>query len=1292
MQIFVLGMHRSGTSMLTRLINLMGAYVGGEGDTTDAAGVSEENPKGFWERADVRDADETLLDAVGCDWERIARWDHGRVNLRTLDVFEKRARGILVKLDAHRPWVVKDPRLCLTFAHWRPLLEQPLVFLPIRDPHEVAMSLETRNEFPLELGLALWEKYVLSSLAGSVGVPRVLVHHADLMRDPVATLEDTLRRLRDLGVSDGLRMPKPDAVHAFVDARLHRAVVDSSPRKGDDHAAIALHVSLLADGIPDSMPELSERSRKALEKHDQLIAKRVQRLVASGSVAAPIAKRPAGPGEREVRLAGMLVRSRMESSRLRAAGRQERTDAEARQRVQAARQEMLERELGLRSDTLADRTLELQRANQRVNELSALHAAAQQDVVVSRARAAEAEATVARLAAERVELRGSLLRVEHESRASAEVVQREMAALRARLEVADKARQELTTTRKRLDAAEVRLAEARRQREKHEDLKRSYIKQKDALASARASIAAQDGANRMFRKRLSEAARLFDAHLGSARWRVGNRIVRLVERLLLRGRQKLASELLKERLHALDKALHEASLRQIPGGALSAGAVAVHVDGKAGAEALISPSAFAREPVVPPLFDLQADPVIVVIPVYNAPDAVQRCLTSVLSGTRGHWRLLVIDDASPDPRIGQLLAAMEARASDLGIAADFLSNTKNLGFVETVNLGFSHSRGDVVILNSDTEVSPGWLARLSHVAGTSNDVATVTPLSNNAGPFSVVESDMQNDFPAGLDLRKMDRIVRRAAARERIELPTGHGFCMYIRRDALDRVGMFDAERFPRGYGEENDFCMRAVKSGMRNLVDDGVFVYHERSASFGDEKRELLARNRGTLDLLHPEYTGLVRAAFSDERFTVIADRVARLIAAGPPRPRLLFVIHAGGGGTTQTNLDLMRELQDCECYLLEGSVHGLELKRLDDDGTLQTVEHFSLERRWNVRETRRADYARIYRKVLIEYAIDLAHVRHIIAHTLDLIDVLQALDVPMILSLHDFYMICPTIQLIDSQNRYCGGVCHRQSSQCSYSKSWLGEQQEPLSHWNADWRHVSNEVIASASHLITTTESARATLLEGVIAARSRPFSVIEHGRNFANAMPARHRPQAGEPLRILVPGQLGNCKGTDLLRRIKQIDTNNLIEFHFLGKGSDALSGIGVAHGEYSREDFHERVAAIGPSLSAILSIWPETYCHTLSESWASGLPVVASRIGALEERVLREGGGWLVDVEGASMFMSIVEMIASDPAAYDGVAAQVDAIRMPGTSQMASQYRQIYATYLAPAGVSGMPISE
>lgn len=310
---------------------------------------------------------------------------------------------------------------------------------------------------------------------------------------------------------------------------------------------------------------------------------------------------------------------------------------------------------------------------------------------------------------------------------------------------------------------------------------------------------------------------------------------------------------------------------------------------------------FVREPVATELLpptdaaqlvpfgvDAAAAHVVVVVPVYDAPELVERCLDSVLKHTTGRARLIVVDDASPDPRVAPLLA----RYAGLG-GVEVLRNASNRGFTASANRGIDAAGGaDVVLLNADTEVGPNWLAGLRRAAYSQGDVGTATAVSDNAGAFSVPELEQANALPPGWRFDEAARALWLQAGLAYPQLPTGNGFCLYIRRAAIDKVGKLDETAFPQGYGEENDFCQRATQAGLRHLIAGNVLVRHARSASFGEERRRRLGEaGMAVLRQRWPDYEAEVgRTLFSFER-RVLDWRVRRAYAGERQRPRLLWV-----------------------------------------------------------------------------------------------------------------------------------------------------------------------------------------------------------------------------------------------------------------------------------------------------------------------------------------------------------------------------------------------------------------
>lgn len=271
-------------------------------------------------------------------------------------------------------------------------------------------------------------------------------------------------------------------------------------------------------------------------------------------------------------------------------------------------------------------------------------------------------------------------------------------------------------------------------------------------------------------------------------------------------------------------------------------------------------------------------PIDVIVPVYRGLEETRRCLESVLRrGGRARFELIVVDDCSPEPEVSAFVDGLAATG-----AAHVLRNEHNLGFVASVNRAMAlHPERDVVLLNSDTEVANDWLDRLCAAAHSSPDIGTVTPFSNNGTICSYPYEDWGGAIPGTFDLNGIDRLISTTLAGERYELPTGVGFCLYIRRDCLAAVGLFDEAHFGRGYGEESDFCMRAQAQGWRSVLAADVFVLHAGSVSFGDERLERVREAEPVIAALHPDYARNVAAFLCKDPLRIPRERISLARAA---------------------------------------------------------------------------------------------------------------------------------------------------------------------------------------------------------------------------------------------------------------------------------------------------------------------------------------------------------------------------------------------------------------------------
>lgn len=273
----------------------------------------------------------------------------------------------------------------------------------------------------------------------------------------------------------------------------------------------------------------------------------------------------------------------------------------------------------------------------------------------------------------------------------------------------------------------------------------------------------------------------------------------------------------------------------------------------------------------------------IVIPVYNAAALLERCLAALDRHTAGDdVSVLVIDDASPDPAIAPLLEAWQRRSP---LPTRVLRNALNAGFIGTVNRAIAITRGDLLLLNADTEVTPEWLPRMRRALASDPRVATVTPFSNNAEICSWPELCRPAPVPA--DAAVIARAFAQCGPPEYPDLPTAVGFCMLIRRAALDALGDFDRATFGRGYGEENDFCCRAAAHGWRNVLADDCYVVHAGGGSFAPLGLKPGGENMARLLARYPRYNSEVAEFIASDplapRRARVSSRYRELAAAEP-------------------------------------------------------------------------------------------------------------------------------------------------------------------------------------------------------------------------------------------------------------------------------------------------------------------------------------------------------------------------------------------------------------------------
>ena len=661
--------------------------------------------------------------------------------------------------------------------------------------------------------------------------------------------------------------------------------------------------------------------------------------------------------------------------------------------------------------------------------------------------------------------------------------------------------------------------------------------------------------------------------------------------------------------------------------------------------------------------------VSIIIPIYNAYEETKNCLESVLKYTKGNYELILIDDNSSDERISELLDSFENHEN-----IKIIRNETNKGFVHNVNFGLENSQKDVILLNSDTIVTPKWLQKLICSAYKNEKIGTVTPVSNNSGVFSVPKINVDNEISKDLGINGMANLVEKSSKRIFMEVPTGNGFCLYIKRDTIDSVGLFDYENFGKGYGEENDFCMRAINKGWTNIIDDTSYIYHKGSSSFSEEKEKLIQKHLKVLDKLYPTYHRDVQKFIKSDNLKTITSTVENaLVKKDVYKKNILYVLHGGVGGTPYMTRDLAKGINELyNNYLLVSTGKKMILYEFINN-EFKEIGYWKLNSKWYAENMYDNQYAQIYYNILTYYSIDLVHIMHLIHHTFDLPKIAHKLDIKVILSFHDYYYICLSYNLIDKKGNYCGAKCdsHHCTSPMKISKY-------KSMHYYVDiWRNEVKKMFLNVDYFITTFDIIKEIYLNVYSNIEEDKIILIEHGYDFEKINEKLFEvPSSNKPIKIVFLGNINREKGSKVIKKLYEMDVDSKFEFHFVGNVEKKLLNIGIHHGIYEREDLPNIIRKIKPSFIGIFSIWPEIYCYTLLEAWLFGIPVLGSKFGAVGKRISQTHGGWIFELNNTQKLYNEILDIANDKNEYLSKVDNINNIKFKSLNEMSIKYQKIY----------------
>ncbi len=645
-------------------------------------------------------------------------------------------------------------------------------------------------------------------------------------------------------------------------------------------------------------------------------------------------------------------------------------------------------------------------------------------------------------------------------------------------------------------------------------------------------------------------------------------------------------------------------------------------------------------------------PVDVVMPVHRGEADFTACLATLLRDRAARTqpadlRIVVVDDVSPDPALRGAVAAAEVRGDIV-----LLRHADNRGFPGAANTGLRHACADgprdVVLLNPDTLLPVGWLGRMAAAAYGAADVGSVTPMTDDGTILSyAADNNSGGGEPRdpGRGMARLDRLdsMFRAANGDRVvALPTGIGFCMLLRHDCLAEVGLLREDVFAQGYGEENDWCLRAGHLGWRHVAATGVFVAHRGGRSFGPARAHLVTRNMALLNRLHPGYDALVARFEAADPLAPARRRVDRLRWAAGRRAAgaVVLVTHALGGGVERHLRERVAAIRDdgLRAVVLRPVVARRE-PAAERDGT----DAGSRDKACAVSDGVDGRFADLDFAMPLEMAtlarllrsdgVRRVELHHLLGHAPEIAGLAEMLGVPCDVVVHDYAAWCPRVSLCGADRHYCGEPVDELT--CEDCVADLGSRLDERIGVAA-LRARSGRMLRAARRVVAPSADAAERI------ARQFPgvAAVVAPWEDDARPPrdPARDRGGAARgstaSVRILVMGAIGVEKGYDVLLGCvrdagrRGLPMNFVVAGHTMDDARLIEAGPVFVTGRYEEHEAVVLARRQGAQFGFVPSVWPETWCYALSELWRAGLDVAAFALGAQAERIRNAGHGLLL----------------------------------------------------------------
>ncbi len=399
------------------------------------------------------------------------------------------------------------------------------------------------------------------------------------------------------------------------------------------------------------------------------------------------------------------------------------------------------------------------------------------------------------------------------------------------------------------------------------------------------------------------------------------------------------------------------------------------------------------------------------------------------------------------------------------------------------------------------------------------------------------------------------------------------------------------------------------------------------------------------------------------------------------------MYILHSWGGGGTENHVkNLIKKFsKDYKLYVLQVISNKIILTEINNNNVLKYI--FSMNSQMNRFEFHNEEYEKIISSIIDTFQINLIHVHQLIGHTFDVFNIAKIRNIPIVFSIHDFYSVCPKINLIDYNNKYCHGK--NNSTDCRICFMDFGITSFSITSWRNNFTDIFEQTT-----LIIAPSKSTLEILSTYYPNIAGKSIVIEHGHEeellISRDVAKKPRDMRNKPFHIAFIGGLSPGKGRkifyDLAGSKELRDKTRWSIFGISDIHSDppaCYQDLNVTiFGKYRNFlELKKMILENEVDLVIFPAKWAETFSYTLSEAWSiGGVPVLVSNLGALKDRVEKNGGGWVVDISETKNVENKILEIISKPEEYIAKTNEVQQISLKDLDSMIFEYDTVYKTYL------------